>query len=147
VGNSKSLTLAPAFHVRGLYRVVRNTSHSRGGIDFGYRPFIGPLTIPTGGVEGAELGLFRGQTDQTPSTTPYHLGGLRISPKIPSRQIESRRDRVKVYEFSVATESVVAIRMDVSGRRRDFRNYGQGFRILVCLVPGPRPKLMSPTAK
>jgi hypothetical protein len=54
-----------------------------------------------------------------------------------SRQIESRRDRVKVDEFSVATESVVAIQMDVSPSRRDFRNYGQGFRILVCLVPGP----------
>ena len=62
-------------------------------------------------------------------------------PKIPSRQIESRHDRVKVNEFSVATESVVAIQMDVSPRRRrDFCNYGQGFRILVCLVPGKQPR-------
>jgi hypothetical protein len=62
-------------------------------------------------------------------------------PKIPSRQIESRHDRVKVNEFSVATKSVAAIQMDVSPRRRrDFGNYGQGFRILVCLVPGKQPR-------
>jgi putative DNA primase/helicase len=62
-------------------------------------------------------------------------------PKIPSRQIESRHDRVKINEFSVATKSVVAIQMDVSPRRRrDFGNYGQGFRILVCLVPGKQPR-------
>jgi len=31
--------------------------------------------------------------------------------------------------------------MDVSPRRRrDFGNYGQGFRILVCLVPGKQPR-------
>jgi len=49
-------------------------------------------------------------------------------PKIPSRQIESRHDRVKVNEFSVATKSVVAIQMDVSPRRR--RGFWQ-------LWPGP----------
>jgi hypothetical protein len=74
-------------------------------------------------------------------------GGLRPKRRIPSRQIESRRDRVKVDEFSVATENVVAIQMDLSPPQRDFRNYGQGFHILVCLVPGPKPKLMSPAAK
>jgi hypothetical protein len=49
-------------------------------------------------------------------------------------------------QSGIATESIVAIQIDLSPRRRDFRNYGQGFRILVCLVLGPKSKLMSPTA-
>ena len=48
----------------------------------------------------------------------YAIRGCKPKPpKIPSRQVESRHDRVKVNELSVATESVVAIQMDSSRDR------------------------------
>jgi hypothetical protein len=50
-------------------------------------------------------------------TAPTLLPHPSKPPKIPSRQIESLHDRVKVNEFSVPTESVVAIQMNMSPRR------------------------------
>ncbi len=43
------------------------------GLGLYHRWAGGPLPILVGGVEGAGLGRFRGQTDQTPSKTSYHF--------------------------------------------------------------------------